>query len=184
LQLEVFKLNLLLIVDKHENPNAVYQSEGDPIFTIFSCSRILQWSYWSIRQHGVLNFIWSSLSLPKSQYICSQCLRGWRIWVNKEEIQYRQRTVKVQWKFSGKHIDSSSAQCHICKIYIGLEATCNPPRHREWPHLCIQLLWDAATPPWSHRKCSQTLQEQSQVLLPSPAVMEVHSECYEIWLME
>jgi hypothetical protein len=28
--------------------------------------------------------------------------------------------------------------------------------------------------------CSQTLQEHSQVLLKAPAVMEVHSECYEI----
>jgi len=29
-----FKLIVLMIVDKYESPNAVYQSEGHPIFTI------------------------------------------------------------------------------------------------------------------------------------------------------
>jgi len=31
--------------------------------------------------------------------------------------------------------------------------------------------------------CPQTLPEHSLVLLKAPAVMEVHSECYEIWLI-
>jgi len=34
LKLHGFKLTLLQIVDKYESPNAVYQSEGHPIFTI------------------------------------------------------------------------------------------------------------------------------------------------------
>jgi len=37
-------LSLLLIVDKDESPNAVYQSDGHPIFMIFCCFRILQHS--------------------------------------------------------------------------------------------------------------------------------------------
>jgi len=38
----------------------------------------------------------------------------------------------------------------------------------------------ANTTPWSYTKCSQTLQEHSQMLLQAPAVMEVHSGCSDI----
>jgi len=38
-------------------------------------------------------------------------------------------------------------------------------------------------PPWSFVKRSRTLQERSHVLLKAPAVMEVHSGCYKIWLL-
>jgi len=41
-KIHVFKLSLLLIVDKYESPNAVYLSEGDPIVMIFGCFKILQ----------------------------------------------------------------------------------------------------------------------------------------------
>jgi len=33
---------------------------------------------------------------------------------------------------------------------------------------------------WRFAKCSQSVQEHSQVLLKAPAVMKVHSGCYEI----
>jgi hypothetical protein len=35
-------------------------------------------------------------------------------------------------------------------------------------------------PLWSFAKCSQSVQEHSDVLLKAPAVMEVHSGCYKI----
>ena len=101
LKLHCFKLCLLLKVDKYESLNAVYQSEGHPVFMIFSCFRILQQSLWSMRQYHVQNITFSSPSLLKSHYVCSQCKRGRRIWVYKEVIQHRARTntgtMQTQW---------------------------------------------------------------------------------------
>jgi len=65
-------------------------------------------------------------------------------------------------------------------MYIGPEATCEPPRHCGSPHQFFSVLPDAPRPPWSFAKYSHTLPEYSQVLLKAPAVMEVHSGCYEI----
>jgi len=62
---------------------------------------------------------------------------------------------------------------YITKMYISLEAARKPPRH--FP--------DAPRPSWSFAKCSQTLHEHSPVLLKAPAVMEVHSGRYKIWLL-
>jgi hypothetical protein len=71
----------------------------------------------------------------------------------------------------------------INKMQIGLEATRTSYRHSGRPHRCFQVIRDAPRPPWSDTKCSQTLQEHSQVLLKAPAVLEVNSGCYEIWLI-
>jgi hypothetical protein len=40
----VFKLRALLIVNKYECPNVVYQSDGHPIIIIFCCFRLHQQS--------------------------------------------------------------------------------------------------------------------------------------------
>jgi len=47
----------------------------------------------------------------------------------------------------------------------------------------FQGLPDAPRPSWCKAICSQTLQEHSQTFLNAPAVMEIHSGCYEIWLI-
>jgi hypothetical protein len=52
-----------MIVDKYESLNAVYQSEGHPIFMMFCGFRILHQSWRSIRQYHVENFTFSSPSL-------------------------------------------------------------------------------------------------------------------------
>jgi hypothetical protein len=58
-----------------------------------------------------------------------------------------------------------------------MEATWKPPRHSGSPRQCFSVLPDALRPPWSSAMCSQTLQEQSQVLLKAPAVSVVYSIC-------
>ena len=47
--------------------------------------------------------------------VSSQCKRSGRLWVYKEEIQHRGRTVKVQWRLRGNVMDSSSQQCQDCQ---------------------------------------------------------------------
>jgi len=59
-----------------------------------------------------------------------------------------------------------------------------PPRHCSGPHKCFIVIRNAPSTLLSVAKCSQTVQEQSQVLLQAPAVLEVHSACSEIWLLE
>jgi hypothetical protein len=54
---------MVLKMDKYESPNAVYQSEGHPIFMQFCCYRILQHSEWSISQICVQHFTFSIQSL-------------------------------------------------------------------------------------------------------------------------
>jgi len=68
----------------------------------------------------------------------------------------------------------------ISTMYIGPGAAHKPPRYSGSLHQCFRVLPDAPRPPWSLAMCSQTVQEHSQVLLKAPAVMEVHSACYEI----
>jgi len=72
----------------------------------------------------------------------------------------------------------------ISNMWIGYEGTPNPPKHSWGPHQRFKVLLDAPRPPWSFGKCSQTLQEHSQVHLKAPVGMAVHSGCYKIWLTE
>jgi hypothetical protein len=70
---------------------------------------------------------------------------------------------------------------YISIMLISGEATWNPPRHSGSHHQCFPVLLDASRPSGSFAKCSQTLQEHSQVLLKAPAAMDVHSGRYTIW---
>jgi len=117
LKLHVFKLSVLLRVDKYESPNAGYQSDRHPILMIFGSFRILQQSWRLIRQYHVKNITFSGASLLKSRHVCSQYKRGRRIRAYKGEIQHRERTVKVRWRLRGNRIDSSSPQSQDCEQF-------------------------------------------------------------------
>jgi hypothetical protein len=83
---------------------------------------------------------------------------------------------------------SSSIQCSWACI--------STPRHQQKVNPCVshappsqtprsfspvlQSTSRCSQPPWSFAKCSQVLQELSQVLLKVPAVLAVHSGCYKI----
>jgi len=82
------------------------------------------------------------------------------------------------------HVEGLEGECiSISKTVFGPEAIRKFPRHSGSPCQCFKVLPDTPSPPWSFSQCSQTLQEHSQVLLKAPAVMEVHSGCYKIWLL-
>jgi len=70
----------------------------------------------------------------------------------------------------------------IRKTQISLEATYKPSRHSGQSHQGCSVYQDPARHTWSRAMCSQTLEEHSQLLVKAPAVLEVHSECYDIWL--
>jgi len=75
-------------------------------------------------------------------------------------------------------------QNYFRQMEISFEDTGQLLSHCSRPHKFFYVFPDASRPPSSHSHCSQSQQEYCQALLKTPAVMELHSECLGIALMQ